>query len=151
MIKYFILFFVFKTFLSQSQDVKEIRSLYFNVTNKSSFNKFLNATNEKKIANNPIVKAYHGLAIMMQSNYILNPITKLTNFEKGKNILESLIMENSSNLELRFIRFCIQNKAPAFLGYNKNKIEDKKILLFELKNLKDKDLQDKIKLILNYE
>lgn len=79
--------------------------------------------------NNPLLLGYKGGANMMMAQHVLNPFTKLSYFKKGKDMLHRAIEQDAKNVELRFLRFAAQTKAPAFLGYRHKITEDKTFLL----------------------
>lgn len=71
---------------------------------------------------------YYALANMMLAKVNKNPFTKLNYFNKGKSMLEKTISEDQSNVELRFLRFAVQNEVPPILFYFNDLEEDKAIL-----------------------
>jgi hypothetical protein len=54
---------------------------------------------------------------------------KIKLFNTGKKMLEESIASDSSNIELRFIRFTIQSNCPKVLRYNKEIPSDKNFIL----------------------
>lgn len=84
-----------------------------------------------------------GLTIVM-AKHQFNPFSQLSYFNKGKEMLEKTIGQNPNNVEVIFIRFAIQCKAPSFLGYNANIQADKAFLTKEIKAMKDQDLKRRI-------
>ena len=54
---------------------------------------------------------------------------KLKYFNRGSEKIDSAVDEDSSNIEIRFIRLVIQMNTPAFLNYDENIEEDKAFLL----------------------
>ncbi|ANW96426.1 hypothetical protein AXE80_09105 [Wenyingzhuangia fucanilytica] len=75
---------------------------------------------------------YHAAAIMKKAEFVWSPMQKLSNFKKGKKMLENFITKHPNHVEARYIRWLTQNKAPKFLGYYNNLDEDD---LFIQKNL----------------
>jgi hypothetical protein len=67
-----------------------------------------------------------------------NPLSKYSNFNKGKKLLENAVKRDPKNLEIRFMRYICQEKTPSFLGYKENLEEDKKFILSEYKTRKMK-------------
>lgn len=70
-------------------------------------------------------KAYYGALISKKAGLYKSPKKKLSTFKKGVSYLEEAINKDSTNNEIRFLRYIIQIKSPKFLAYNKNTIEDK--------------------------
>lgn len=91
--------------------------------------------------NNPVLAGYRACATMMMANYNFNPISKLSNFIKGRNLLEKSIEVQKQNVELRFLRFTIQTNIPSFLGYKSSIQEDKNILINSVAGLQDLQLK----------
>lgn len=88
--------------------------------------------------------AYQAALLMKKASLVPTPIEKLNNFKKGAHSLEKEINEDKNNTEFRFLRLVIQEKAPAFLGYNKNIKEDKTKIIQNFSQL-DPFLQGYIK------
>ena len=65
---------------------------------------------------------------MIEAKYAVNPINKLDKFNKGKSMIQSAIKLDSLDLEMRFIRFSVQNNLPAFLGYHDELSADRNFL-----------------------
>lgn len=72
--------------------------------------------------------AYRGALLTKKASYAKSPVKKLNIFKDGSRILDQAIERDKDNAEYRFLRLVIQEKAPALLGYNKNKEADKKII-----------------------
>jgi hypothetical protein len=134
----------------KATNFEQLRECYFLADkSKVDFDRFVALVKKEKDNDNPVLQCYKGIAIMMKSNYIFNPISKLKNFNKGKIIVEKLVVDNNRNLEIRFLRFCAQTHCPQIVGYNNNIKEDKIFILQNLDIEKDQDLKNKIKLYLS--
>lgn len=94
--------------------------------------------------NNALLSGYKGSATMMMAKYVFNPFSKMSYFNKGKNILEKAINTEKNNVELRFIRYCVQTNIPFFLGYKTDIKSDKEFILASLKRLDDMELKSMI-------
>jgi len=90
-------------------------------------------------------------ATMLMAKYSFSPITKLSNFLKGKKLLERSIAADTQNIELRYLRYIIQRKSPFYLQYKSSLKEDDSILMKAVLNLKDRDLKKMIMAFLNSE
>ena len=77
-------------------------------------------------------RAYYAAAEMTSAQYKINPASKIRVFNSGKKILEEVFLSDTSDLEVRYIRYTIQKNAPAFLGYNKSIVSDKFFLIKHL-------------------
>ena len=70
------------------------------------------------------------------------PTQKLKTFREGVDKLENAIKKYPNNIDLRMVRFAVQQNAPRFLDYYSNIEEDK---LFLSNKKKDITLQPKLK------
>lgn len=69
--------------------------------------------------------AYKGALLTKKASYAKSPLKKLSVFKEGAKLLDQAIAKDGDNAEYRFLRLVIQEKAPALLGYNKDKATDK--------------------------
>jgi hypothetical protein len=69
------------------------------------------------------------MADIMLCNFVRNPFTKLSYFNKGRSALERAVAQDPTSVELRYLRFTVQTNVPALLNYRSKLNEDKKILL----------------------
>lgn len=90
-------------------------------------------------------QAYVCAVEMKQAEYAINPISKLKIFNRTKRKLDSLIINNSGNIDLRYVRLLLQEKTLSILGYKSNIKEDKEFLRKQsnLQNV-SKELQEYI-------
>ena len=82
---------------------------------------------------------------MLQAKHTFNPYKKLAYFNTGKTWLEGAVKKDPENIEIRFMRFCIQTNTPFFLGYNNETIADKNMILKHFGKIQDQDLKHKIR------
>lgn len=133
----FVLFF-------SGPDVKKVRSLYIlSVESKENTNKLLNEVRPHS-GEWMICKGYEGVAHMILAKHSYNPYVKLNYFNKGKDLLEEAILKDSLNVELRYLRYNIQENAPFFLGYNQKLQQDRAFLIKQLPLLTDEQLRQLI-------
>ncbi len=88
-------------------------------------------------------EAYRGTLLMRIAGLSKSPKEKLSSFKEGALKLDSVIIQNKSNGEYRFLRLIIQENAPAILGYKKQIEEDHKILKSSFNTL-DPIVQDAV-------
>jgi hypothetical protein len=123
---------------------------------KTAFYKVLSSNKEETIVNyrkklavnltSYDAKAYHASLIMKEAKFALSPFTKLERFNKGKELLESVIALNKNNPEYRFLRLMVQENAPSMLGYNNELQQDAKLIIKQYD-----DLSEAVKtVIINY-
>ena len=91
-----------------------------------------------------VERAYEAAYHMFMANHTGNPFKKMSYFKNGKKMLEQEISNNPSEIELRYIRLCIQFYIPSYLGYKGNIEEDKDFMVNNLYKLKDKETKQLI-------
>lgn len=111
------------------QDLEKSRQLL-----KSAYNSKVGADSlynyfHKNEFSSAIGLGYKGVSEMMICKYIYNPYSKLSSFRKGKNNLENAIKIAPNDIELRYLRYAVQNNIPSILNYSNDVNSDKKILL----------------------
>ena len=145
----FILFLVFfsqNSFANSS--LKTIIDHYFKVnTEEISLNKFEEIL-DKTEANSIEIEGYKSMLWFLKAKDYFNPINKLEAFNKGKKLLEELLVSYPNNFELHFLRLTIQDHSPTFLGYNDKVKQDERFILNQLGKLKDSDLKQRISMYL---
>lgn len=77
---------------------------------------------------NATLNAYQAAAKALIAKYSWNPVTKVSYLKSVEELLTNAVNEEKDNLEIRFLRFYIQNSIPSYLGYSKNLKEDGDIL-----------------------
>ncbi len=112
--------------------------LLFTDAEKTAFYKILSSSKEEMIVNyrkklavnltSYDAKAYHASLIMKEAKFAISPFTKLERFNKGKELLESVIALNKNNTEYRFLRLMVQENAPSMLGYDTNIKQDSQLI-----------------------
>jgi hypothetical protein len=108
-------------------------------TNKKACERLINLLKGDK--SNPLFLGYEGSAVMMMAKYVFNPLKKLSDFKKGKAMLNKAVKADKNNLELRFLRLMAEVKTPSFLGYNDHIKSDKKQVIYLLSKTKNKELK----------
>lgn len=95
-------------------------------------------------SNNPLFLGYKAGANMIMAKHVINPISKMSWFKKGKKMLEAAIKADMKDVELRCLRFGIQSNVPDFLNYKDNINQDKKFILKSYSHVKDPTLKKNI-------
>mgnify|MGYP005991607679 FL=1 len=122
-----------------------LRDYYYGVClNQISIHDFKTFLNNHPNKESKVVKAYQAMLLFLYANYYIDPFKKWGYFRKGRELLEGLIEQNELNLELRFLRFTIQDNLPSFLGYNSEREIDKRFLFDQIARSIDKDLRERI-------
>jgi hypothetical protein len=126
--------------------LKQIRECYYRAVKEKSEAIYLRRTLDTvSESSSPQLVCYKGAAEMINARYVINPITKMVFFTKGKGLIESSIFRDTSCLELRFVRFTIQHNLPAFLNYRQNMKQDSFMIAQNLLRLSDQDLKVRIR------
>jgi hypothetical protein len=73
-------------------------------------------------------QAYQGSLLMKKAAFAKGVKAKVNIFKKGAKLLEKQIDAAPANAEFRFLRLCVQEHAPAILGYNKDMEADKNVI-----------------------
>ena len=118
--KLFILFLIayipFQLFAGD-KDLLKVRDLYYRASaNKEDAEIFHEYLIAKPEITTDLLSGYKGISYMIKANYSWNPYNKLSFFNKGKDLLDNAIGKDPSNVELRFLRYCVQANAPGFFG-----------------------------------
>ena len=100
--------------------------------------------NLEKHAQSTVEKGYEAAFHMFMAKHTSNPIKKMRYFNGGKKLLEQQIAADKNNIELRFIRLCIQYYIPDYLGYKSNIESDKDFVMNNLHKMQDKDTKSLI-------
>jgi hypothetical protein len=126
---FFSLVFLFYNFAAQA-DEEVLRQLFAVASiDQKSNEELLERTKSATLKSDPLTYAYHAGALMAMANHVFWPGTKLSYFDQGKAKLEKAVNFALKNVEVRFIRYCIQKEVPAMLGYYGNVNADKQFIL----------------------
>jgi len=99
-------------------EIYEIRNNYLLAKDFEGIEKLIILTNSNN--ESPLIISYNIVAELMMVKYEINPYKKLKVFNHLTNKIDSIIANNSNNVELRMLRYSIQKKSPLFLGYIDN-------------------------------
>ena len=139
-----LFFFFFLAPFAKGDDLLEVRKAYYlAVDNEESLKAFETMLINFNNPDNTIL-GYIGMSFMLKAKYAWLPNDKWDYFNKGKKFLESAISKDPNNIELKFMRFCIQNNTPSFLRYNKNLEKDKWDIFKSFSGIVDDDLKLRI-------
>ncbi len=114
---------------AQELNLSELRELYIEASfEEDKANELYELTKNSSIESGYKKFTYHAIAILLQSKFAINPIDKLKSFGEGKEQLEKVISQYPKDIELRFLRFCVQDGTPAILDYKLNMEEDSQFI-----------------------
>tara|TARA_B110000196_G_C21144410_1_gene665725 strand:- start:2594 stop:3085 length:492 start_codon:yes stop_codon:yes gene_type:complete len=124
----------------------EIREIFYQATEKSESAELLNTIlTNKLISKDVTLQGYKGVSLMLLARYALSPYKKIYYFNKGKTLLENAIEKDRENIELRYLRYTVQLKAPKFLNYKYALSNDLNLIMIHLCEINDLDLKSRIK------
>jgi hypothetical protein len=106
--------FGFTSTKMENNELVKVREAFHRPVSKANIEEILSmpATG----ASTETIKAYQAVSRTMMAEFVTSPFSKLSYFKKGKNQLESIILENKS-LETIYLRLLIQLNIPSLLGY----------------------------------
>ncbi len=138
--------FILWLFLIPGKDVLFFRELLTRAATSEEAAQLMFKRSAALDSDNEVLKGYAAMSYLMMSKYAGSPMQKLSYFREGKNRLEAAITRSPGNIELLYLRFSVQSNLPAFLGYYRNKTEDKLKLMAWLKtgDIKDTDLRARV-------
>ncbi|QXV66789.1 hypothetical protein INP83_06805 [Mucilaginibacter sp. 21P] len=129
----------------QINDLPEIRKLAAGSTiDNNQARKFAAAMVSVSSADAPVMICYKGASVMIQAKYAFNPFVKFEKFKTGKALIEQAFQRDSSNVEIRLIRYSIQSNLPAFLGYHSEIINDRLYIQRHFGECQDAELKKMI-------
>ena len=115
----------------------ELEKIRINYEKAVSDKKICQAMISKLSANTDALHvAYLGAFQAIWAKHIINPISKLSTFKKGKRNIEEAVKSKPDNVEIRFVRLSVQANCPSFLGYSGKINEDKKMVQVGIQNIK---------------
>jgi hypothetical protein len=131
---------------AQSITLEEARKIYASsmqdkATCEEAYEKFTSVSNY----GNALLRGYKGAVSVALSKHLKITKEKITHFNEGKKLIESAILEDGQNIELKFLRFTIQTNCPPALKYNKNIPDDKKYIIDNLSTVKNSSVRSRIK------
>lgn len=133
-----LLLLVSTKMMAMGTDISALRGLMANAyKSESAAQDFYNNTKNINANSSATLLGFKAIAEMMMCKHLVNPLSKLSYFNKGKKHLEQAISMESNNPELRFMRYCTQVNAPDMLGYNTAINADKTFLIQYLKTQKN--------------
>jgi hypothetical protein len=144
--KYLLGIIFFISISSNAQDLNEIRSEY----SKAYQNAEITAKLDGELAditssNKAVLLAYKGAVSTLKAKFTKSKSDKKEYFKEGVSLLESAIMADPSNIEIRYLRMSVQENSPKFLGYHKNIGDDKEFILKNYANNSSSSLKSLIK------
>jgi hypothetical protein len=139
-----ILFFFIISCNAQINNLDQIRKTYLeSAKSEENIQKLISTCEDYKSKNDSIIYAYRTVADLMLIKYKYNPFYKLKLFTEYSRKLDLIVKNNFNNIEIRFLRYCVQKQTPRFLGYNDNLELDYQFIIQNI-DIHSKELQEYI-------
>ena len=140
-----ISFFLITICNAQINKLDQIRKTYLeSAKSEENIQKLISTCEDYKSKNESIIYAYRTVADLMLIKYKYNPFYKLNLFTEYSRKLDLIVKNNFNNIEIRFLRYCVQKKTPRFLGYNDNLELDYQFIIQNI-DIHSKELQEYIR------
>jgi len=113
--------------------IDELRYTYYSGVENEEYidslnNMIYNNFGEDISMYSPLVLAYKAGSFALKSKHAFWPFTKMSYLNDSMRLFEQSISKDSTNLEIRFMRFSILYYVPGILGYSKEKKNDLEII-----------------------
>ena len=132
---------------SATSELADVRQLITVASEQEPANKkLIELTEGYTMDYKPLIFAYNAAAQMTMANHMIWPGTKLSYFYDGKKNLEAVVKAYNKDVEIRYIRYAVQNGSPSFLYYKGDMESDRK---FIREHIKESSLAPDIKKIIN--
>ena len=79
-----------------------------------------------------MILGYTAATEALMAKVTWNPYSKFSYLFKSKETFKKAIDKNSSNVEIRFLRFAVEHHLPKYLGLSKNMQSDKEVIMKEM-------------------
>jgi len=145
-ITYIIISFFFIIICNaQTNNLNQVRKSYIeSAQSEENINKLISTCEEYKSKNDSIIYAYRTVADLMLIKYKYNPLYKLKLFAEYSRKLDLIVTNNFKNIEIRFLRYCVQKQTPRFLGYYDNLELDYQFIIQNI-DIQSKEIQKYIR------
>lgn len=133
--------------ITWADNLNEIRNEYISAlklsSNADAFYKKL-ARSDKT---DPVILAYYASSFAIRAKFSRNPVTQFTLISKACNILNEAVAKAPQNIEIRFLRFAVEQSLPAFLCKSGHIDEDlqQMVSLIGQKKYQDIAISEKLK------
>ena len=84
----------------------------------------------------PLTQAYVAYFTALKARHVTSPYEKITYVRSFDKAIKKAVALAPDNFEIRFLRFSVQDKLPSYLGFSKELVVDKKIILQQIQSHK---------------
>ena len=121
--------------VSTAQSLEEVRKKFhlavIDPNQSCSFHQYIHEIP----ANTPTLQAYQAVAEAMIAQNVWNPFAKLNQLHRFHDFISEAILTEPENIEIRFLRFAVEFYTPRILSMSDNLLEDRDMILENLKEL----------------
>ncbi len=110
---------------SAPNEINDLRKNYAIAVHDSKLTNQVVAQLKANKSNDILIQAYLASFEALKAKHAWNPYDKLNYLKAFDVSMRKLIAQQPDNLEIRFLRFSIQNSLPSFLGLSNHLNEDK--------------------------
>lgn len=113
-----------------TSDIKYIRREFnLAIDNEEKANLLFQALAKSAPSSNSLQYAYLGATEALLAKHSFNPLTKMNYVNSALNKLNSAVVQNKNDIEIRFMRFSVESELPRYLGMSKHLEEDKNVII----------------------
>lgn len=125
-----LMLLLFITMNLSAADLSAYRKLMDqSLEDEGASDRFYEQFKDVKEEREPVLVGFRAMSEFLLCKHMLNPLSQLSHFKKGRKLLEGAIKREPANPELLFFRLSTQSNLPGFLGYKMNINNDKLLLL----------------------
>lgn len=129
--KHFIILLPFIFGFKTAGEISTVRTYFEKGRNEKTYaEKLKQITGDGATA---LLKAYNGSAWALLAKHHTNPYKKLEYVKKGLGIINSAVLLDAADVEIRFLRFSVEENIPAIVSFDKHLNADKDMMIANLK------------------
>lgn len=130
-----ILFILLVTLgISSETEISSIRELYSKAAKSADqANVLSQKLSPITTQSENLLVVYRGASLTLNAKYAKSVVDKVSLFKEGVKFIEQAVKKDSANIEIRFVRFTVQENAPYIVRYKKNLQSDKSFILSNYK------------------
>lgn len=122
---------VYAILLTSFSEISTVRSTYIQAVEVSAkADELVKITS--KHGKDAVLMAYYGTGKALQAKHGWNPASRFSLAREAANILNKAVAASPQNLEVRFLRFSFESRAPGMLGLTLHTADDKAWIMSHL-------------------
>jgi hypothetical protein len=79
-----------------------------------------------------LITGYMGTLEALKAKHAWNPYYKIKYLNDCEKTFKKAVINDPSNIEIRFMRFSVEHNVPGFLGYTKNLVTDRQEIIKQI-------------------